>query len=290
MINKDGTGVNEESSKDHQSTTIRRESVLERLGNLVHGHHGHPAESRVANDHSDPMIHAAMTTTSEPTAVSKGRTGLLFHVVLTSSHFHKDVNSTVQAVRVCGTYTSLRAATIFAHRCLFDAGYEAEWFASFTSRKSTNHEAPEDEAVVCTTGPDGEEFTVSIKSDANLFNLQPGIAERVETPLYHVIETLVHYLEDQSGQTRETRVKASFPSYDDARKYALTSVMINEDLSYKTEFEVYEEAQPGEVDCGYGENVIVHAVGQDGMNFLVSVLKGQEMEVDRVTEAAMRMR
>jgi hypothetical protein len=31
--------------------------------------------------------------------------------------------------------------------------------------------------------------------------------------------------------------------------------------------------RPRELDCGYGENVVVHAVGQNGENYLVSVLK-----------------
>jgi len=38
----------------------------------------------------------------------------------------------------------------------------------------------------------------------------------------------VHYVEDPSGQTRETRVEASFPSYDEVRGYGLTSVLCTE--------------------------------------------------------------
>ena len=52
----------------------------------------------------------------------------------------------------------------------------------------------------------------------------------------------------------------------------------------------YHEAGPGELDCGYGENVMVHAIGQNGENFVVSVLRGCAMESERVSEAARAMR
>src|SRR5271169_5882783 len=55
----------------------------------------------------------------------------LYHVMITQSHLNKDVNSVIEKVRVCGTYTSLPAAKAAAHRCLFDAGYEQEWFSEF---------------------------------------------------------------------------------------------------------------------------------------------------------------
>lgn len=58
----------------------------------------------------------------------------------------------------------------------------------------------------------------------------------------------------------------------------------------KSTYVQYEEAGVGEADCGYGENVVVHAVGSEGENYLVSVLKGEEVESDRVREAAQRMR
>ena len=44
----------------------------------------------------------------------------------------------------------------------------SKWSLSSTSRKSTGHEAQEDEAVVCATRPDGEIFTISVKTNATV--------------------------------------------------------------------------------------------------------------------------
>lgn len=51
----------------------------------------------------------------------------------------------------------------------------------------------------------------------------------------------------------------------------------------------YDEAGADQRDCGFGANVIVHAVGVNGENFLVSVVKSQTMESVRLAEAAMRI-
>ena len=214
----------------------------------------------------------------------------LYHVVLTSSHLEHDVNSVVQAVRICGTYSSLPTAKAFAHRCLFDAGYEQEWFTTFKTQHGGELVDRKEGIIVDAIGPGGEEFTVTIVKISNVFELKASAGHRVETPLYHVVQTVVHFREDESGQTRDTRIMGSYPRYDEARKVA-HSVLLwwEKDIDTNTYAE-YEEAGPGELDCGYGENVVVHAVGQNGENFLVSVLKGQGLEAERVMGAASAMR
>jgi len=52
----------------------------------------------------------------------------------------------------------------------------------------------------------------------------------------------------------------------------------------------YEKADQGELDCGYGENAVVHAVGENGSHYLVSILKGEELEAERVSETGLAMR
>lgn len=46
-----------------------------------------------------------------------------------------DVNGQVEKVRVCGTYTALDAAKNAAHRVLFEAGYEKEWFTEYDTKQ-----------------------------------------------------------------------------------------------------------------------------------------------------------
>ena len=61
--------------------------------------------------------------------------GDLYHVLFSVSHIQKDVNCEVEKVRVCGTHTNLPAAKAAAHRTLFEAGYEREWFTEFDTNQ-----------------------------------------------------------------------------------------------------------------------------------------------------------
>jgi len=218
----------------------------------------------------------------------------LYHVLFTVSHIQKDVNSEIEKVRVCGTFTTLKAAKDAAHKTLFDAGYEKEWFTEF----DTNQEEFITHGIKRRTGlcvlakaPDGTIFRVSVATTPNDQHFQGSADDhKVHFDLYHIIQTNVLYSEDDSGEARETNVEGSFTSYEQARKFASQILLVPEDGVTKDSFAEYDEAEPNEKDCGYGENVVVHAVGQNGENILVSVLKGQEMEAVRLAEAAMRMR
>ncbi|OBT70994.1 hypothetical protein VF21_09882 [Pseudogymnoascus sp. 05NY08] len=48
-----------------------------------------------------------------------------------TSHIQRDLNSEIEKIRIPGTYCSLEAAKAAAHGCLFDAGYEREWFSQY---------------------------------------------------------------------------------------------------------------------------------------------------------------
>ena len=104
------------------------------------------------------------------------------------------------------------------------------------------------------------------------------------------MQTIVHYRDDESGQTRNTSIQGSFLTYGPGREIAHSLFLWFEEGFDKDTYLQHEEAKPAELDCGYGENVVVHAVGQNEENFLVSVLAGQEMETERVAEAVANMR
>ncbi len=283
---------------DHKDVSISRQaeadqkglSLLKRLekslGHLFLGDDGHGVSIRSLNGVREVKTPNVRSKVSAPSLEAFVEPESLFHVMLTSSHFKHDVNSIVQGVCVCGTYTSLRAAKAAAHRALFDAGYEREWFASYEAQQGKGILGHDNGAMVQAVGPDGDMFTVSIAVTPNLFNLKPNEAGKIQVPLYHVVQTIVHYHSDESGQTRDTSVQGSFQTYNEARKAALSLLLCEEDGIDRSQYAEYDEAAPGELDCGYGENVLVHAAGQMGENFLVSVLKGQELESVRVREAA----
>lgn len=218
----------------------------------------------------------------------------LYHVLFSVSHIQKDINSEVEKVRVCGTYTALSAAKGAAYRTLFDAGYEREWFSEFDTKQDEflAHGVKRRTGLcVLAKAADGTIFRVSVATSPNTQGFDGDDDDhKVHLDLYHVVQTDVLYSEDDSGEARESNVEGSFTSYEAAREFAAKVLLAPEDDVTKESFAQFDEAGPGEKDCGYGENVVVHAVGQNGENMLVSVLKGQEMESVRLAEASMRIR
>lgn len=249
----------------------------------------HTSNIKVAPDTLDEV--STSQCTSNGTSREEAKPDSLYHIMVTQSHLNKDINSKVEKIRVCGTYTSLPAAKAAAHRCLFDAGYEQEWFSEFDAKPEQipPHKRKAGQ-IVYAVAPDGNTFNVSIATTPNLWQYEANKDGKVMLDLYHVLQTTVDYGRDEDGEERETNIEGSFESYEQAWKYAQGVLLCETDGITKSSFADYHEAALGERDCGYGENVIVHAVGQNGVNFLVSVVKAEEMEAVRLAEAAMRIR
>ena len=277
--NPDFSQASKDDENSSKKTESKEDSLLRRLehrlGELVFG----------AGEHHHRKGKLQPSGTQDVTEANS-----LFNVVLTLTHMQKNVDANLQGVRICGTYDSLPAAKSFAYRCLFELGYEQEWFTSF----ETQHEGilidHKQNEIVRAIGPGGEEFTVNISTIPNVFKLVSNNAGRIETPLYHVVQTVIHYRADESGQTRDTTIQGSFKNFEEAKKVALSTLLWWDAGIGRNTYAQYDEAGPGELDCGYGENVVVHAIGQNGENFVVSVLKGNAMESERVSEAAGAMR
>ena len=214
----------------------------------------------------------------------------LYHVILTSFHF-KDPNSEVQKVRVCGTFTSIKAAKAAAHRTFFDAGYEQEWFKVFDSQtqeiKDWKHG---DGVIVYAEAPDGEVFTISVYTAKDTLGLQGNNEGKVEVDLYHIPQTTIFYGKDARGDLRETKIEGTFQTNNDARAAAMAVLVDKKDGLTKESWAEYDELPLGQKDWEFGENVLVHAVGSNGENVLLTVVKEQEMESFSIMEAAMRIR
>lgn len=204
----------------------------------------------------------------------------LYHIVLITSHLQKDPNGKFQKIRIPGTYISLASAKAAAHRCLFDAGYEREWFKIF----HTSHEREEDGQVVHAVSPSGSTYRVRILTTPNTID-KPLFAHddgRVTIGLYYVLQIKAG-LEDE--EYRDINIEGTFTSYSTARDCALQVLLDSEDGITEESFAVYDKAGPGQTDCGYGDNIIVHAVGNYGENFLISVIETQVLETTRLIEA-----
>lgn len=213
----------------------------------------------------------------------------LYHVVFTTSNISKDPTSETEKVCITGTYTSLTSAKAAAHSCLFDAGYEREWFSQY----ETDPEVFESSGIrqraglaVLAVSPDGTTFRVRVCTTQDAGDLASGYENgRITVDLYHVVQTNIEY-----GSIRDMNIEATFKTYNEARNFASGVLLSEKDGITKQSFARYVEAGPDEKDCGYGENVIVHAIGEHGDNYLVAVIKSQEMESVRLAEAAMRIR
>ncbi|KAH8702549.1 hypothetical protein BGW36DRAFT_356664 [Talaromyces proteolyticus] len=209
----------------------------------------------------------------------------LYHILFIISHLQKDPNGKYQKLRIPGTYISLASAKSAAHQCLFDAGYEREWFETYeTSQANGNNE--DDGQVVHAVATDGSTYRVRILTTPSIIGKPVSTHEdgRITTDLYFVIQAKTKL--EEEGNSRDINIEGIFTSYGDAREYALRVLLDAGNGLDKESFAQYEETGPGQADCGYGDNVLVHAVGNNGENFLISVVKGQVMESVRLAEAA----
>ncbi|KKK22690.1 hypothetical protein P175DRAFT_0527956 [Aspergillus ochraceoroseus IBT 24754] len=222
----------------------------------------------------------------------------LYHIILTTSHIQKNPNNVVEKVRVPGTYTSLMTAKAAAHSCLYEAGYERDWFEVYETKieaiagEAQRGNLPERRGLmVYAIAPDGTTFRVRINTTANDKNLTSDLPDgRISVPLYYVIQANVEYSGDEGSLVRDINVEGTFTSYDEAREFASGVLLSAEDGITKESFANYTEAAPSETDCGFGENVIVHAASEYGTNYMVTVIKNQELQAVKLAEAAMKIR
>ena len=180
-----------------------------------------------------------------------------------------------------------------AHSCLFDAGYEREWFSQYVVDPAAleSHKIHQRMGlVVFAVASDGTTFRISISTTPNTGHLTTDNEDgRIATDLYYVVQTNVKYANGDEGQDRDVNIEGLFTTYDKARAFAPSVLLSEEDGITKASFAEYDEAGDKEVDCGFGENVIIHAVGINGENYLISVIKGQTAESIRLVEASVRI-
>lgn len=239
-----------------------------------------------------PRTTSLSVLTKDPASPDK-----TYHILIVSSHLTKDPTQQVEKLRIVGTYDSLSLAEAAAHRALFDAGYEGEFFkaygvsADFFDKQGVP--VPDrDGLLVYAVAQDGTLFQVRIMTTPNdaawTHQFEDG---RVCRELYYTVLTTASYRDGSEGErSRLHRIEGVFDSYEAARKTALGLLSNAPDGMTKESYAQYDEVAANETDCGYGENVLVHAVGQDGENLLVSVVKGQVLEIVRLMEASMRIR
>jgi hypothetical protein len=234
-----------------------------------------------------------MASFTQNISASKSDLENLYHIVLTTSHIQRDPNSEIEKIRIPGTYRSLEAAKAAAHSCLFDAGYEREWFSQYEVDPTALERYRIHQhmgLVVLAVAPDGTTFRVCISTTPNIGHLTTDNEDgRIATDLYYVVQTNVEYADGDAGQGRDINIEGIFMTYNKAQSFAHSVLLSEEDGITKESFATYDEAGDNERDCGFGENVVIHAVGINGENYLISVIKGQAMDSVKLAEAAVRI-
>lgn len=254
----------------------------------------------------DTTYHAKRSLATRPvreshTSPFDDGSGYLYHTVFTTSNLTptSDPNSQVTTLQICGTFTTLKSAVASARRTLWDAGYEREMFIDYETKETEfeeHHVTHREGLAVLAKAKDATEFRVSVSRGNDIAHLRMQTENidddhKIFSELYHVVKTIIAYNEDESGTARDNIVEASFTSYAEARKIAGQALLLGAKgvaAKSKEDFAQYDEAEGNEKDCGFGENVVVRAVTDNGANFLISVVKGQEMESVRLAEAARR--
>ncbi|KAF2493851.1 hypothetical protein BU16DRAFT_528056 [Lophium mytilinum] len=195
---------------------------------------------------------------------------LLYHIKRTVNDIKNDPTGATQNVAIRGTYTDLAAAKAAAKTALTDEGYEKGNFEVYDVKDGSGEWKHPDGLQVFAQVTDGENVTVAIETTPNDTELVGNADGKVEGPLYHILQTTIHYNLDRGGGKRETSIEGTYKGREEASKKAATT-LLDEDVK-KTDFAEYDESSEKE-DWAYGEDVLVHAVAVGGENYLVAVVK-----------------
>ncbi|KAL5344969.1 hypothetical protein ACLOAV_009922 [Pseudogymnoascus australis] len=222
-----------------------------------------------------------MASPTQNISATKADPENLYHILFITSHIQRDPNSEIEKIRIPGTYCSLEVAEAAAHACLCDAGYEREWFSQYEdiSTALVRYRIHQRMGlVVVAVAPDGTAFRACISTTPNTGHLTTDNEEgRIAADLYYVVQTNVEYANGDEEQRRGINIEGIFMSYDKAQSFAHSVLLSEEDGITRESFAEYDEAGDNERDCGFGENVVIHAVAINGENHLISVIKGQAM-------------
>ncbi|KAL2802005.1 hypothetical protein BJX63DRAFT_136509 [Aspergillus granulosus] len=219
-------------------------------------------------------------------------TDSLYHLLLSVSALGDDQIS--EKISIIGTYTSLAAAKVAAHKGLHEAGYEQGRFIEYETDVEffEADNLPERSGLaVFARSPDGTTFRVRIKATPNIPQVTTwGDDDKIPVSLFYVIETVIQL--DKTNRRfnlKDSDVQGVFTTYQDARAHAEKALMDEQDGITEESFLEYVIAPPDEVNCGYGENVIVHAIGDYGEHYYVSIIQALEKSKKATMVASLRV-
>lgn len=199
----------------------------------------------------------------------------LYTIKTTLKDFHRNPSGALQQVQIAGTYTSLAQAKQAAETALYKLGYSEEDLPTYDIKTAANAESWSygDGVLVHAVAPSKEEFLVEIETCPNVLKIHSDSESgKVSDKLSYVLQTTIHYDIDASGAKRETTIGGIYTSRPAAVK-AAKKTLLEEDVVTQKSYAEWDEFS-GQKDWSFGENVVVHAVAENGQNYEVSVVEG----------------
>ncbi|PVH69431.1 hypothetical protein DL98DRAFT_564451 [Cadophora sp. DSE1049] len=197
---------------------------------------------------------------------------LLYHVIRTIIRFDEDPSGATRDVDILGTFTDLAAAKAAANAGLASEGYLKSYFELY-EQKSEIPAAEEwkrgDGVLVFAKAPAGQQFEVGLETEVNAAGFKGNAQGEVEGFLHYVLQTTINYNTDRTGSSQLTQVEGTFPTRGLAFTAALTTLL--DDEVTKDSFAEYDVKADFVGEWPYGEDCLVHAVGQTGENLVVRV-------------------
>lgn len=195
----------------------------------------------------------------------------LYHIKRTITEYNEDKSGATRIVDVLGTFTQLAAAKQAAYSALASEGYLRDDFEKYEVKSEVPPEEWKhpDGVVAFAKAPAGQEFEVRLDTKPNVGKFKGNANGEVEGHLHYVLQTTINYNNDRIGGIQNTEVEGTYLTRKEAFAAAHTTLL--DDEVTKESFAEYDEKEDFKGEWPYGDECFVHAVGETGENFLVSV-------------------
>ncbi|CAG1962487.1 unnamed protein product [Fusarium graminearum] len=202
--------------------------------------------------------------------IMETRTELLYHVLLTVINYHNDLSGAQRSTYVLGTRGSIESAKSSAYRVLNALRYTADDFAEYAVHSSHQGTWRYGQGVlVYARTPAGRAFFISVQATPNDDQFPVQYDGSILLPggissLQYILQTTIDYNNDRSGARQETQIEGTFLHKSEALAAA-------RNLLDPLDFEDFETPEKMDGEWPYGDNVVVHAISESGLNIFITL-------------------
>jgi hypothetical protein len=196
---------------------------------------------------------------------------VLYHVLVGVINYHKDPSGATRNFDVFKTFTSIPAAKASARKCLEALGYLPADFDEYEEKVDAETWQHGDGVLVYAKAPAGQVIEVRVDTTPNVRDMKADNEAVVPGPLYCVLQTNIDYNVDRVGGKETTGVEAVFRTRQEAYEAAYKVLLDDAEGITKESFAEYDMRDEQKDDWPYGDDVLVHAVSENGENYLVTV-------------------